>query len=110
MAYLLPHLLSESAQRRPEANALSFEGANFSYGALETIANRVARALSQVGVRGGDRVGIYLPKSAESVMAIYGIHKAGAAYVPLDPNAPPARLGYIVGNCDIDCLVSATLQ
>jgi hypothetical protein len=53
-------------------------------------------------VRPGDRVGIYLRKSIDAVAAIYGILKAGAAYVPVDPGAPPARNAYILHNCAVN--------
>ena len=54
----------------------------------------------------GDRVGLYLDKSLESVVGIYGILKGGATYVPLDPQAPPRRLAYIAGDCGLEVLVS----
>jgi acyl-CoA synthetase (AMP-forming)/AMP-acid ligase II len=50
-------------------------------------------------------VGIYLPKSIDSVASIFGILKAGAAYVPVDPTAPVARNAYIVGNCSVSAVV-----
>ena len=56
----------------------------------------MARALLRLGVAPGDRVGILAPKSAASVIGIYGVLKAGACYVPLDPKAPRQRLSYVV--------------
>jgi amino acid adenylation domain-containing protein len=56
----------------------------------------VARALLRLGVAPGDRVGVLAPKSAASVIGIYGVLKAGACYVPLDPKAPAERLSYVV--------------
>jgi amino acid adenylation domain-containing protein len=56
----------------------------------------------------GDRVGIYLNKSVESVIAVFGILKAGATYVPLDPGAPVKRVAYIMHNCAMRALVSNT--
>jgi amino acid adenylation domain-containing protein len=76
------------------------------YGELEREANRLAHALRQTGVRRGDRVGLYLDKSVRAIVGIYGILKAGAAYVPLDPFAPAPRLAYIARNCDLHCLVT----
>ena len=52
--------------------------------------------LKELGVKRGDRVGIFMNKSLESVISLYGIMKAGAAYVPLDPFAPSARLSYVI--------------
>ena len=58
-----------------------------------------------MGVHPGDRVGIYVRKSIDAVAAIFGILKAGAAYVPVDPTAPAARNAYIVNNCAVAALV-----
>jgi amino acid adenylation domain-containing protein len=58
-----------------------------------------------MGVRPGDRVGIYLRKSIDAVAAIFGILKAGAAYVPVDPGAPPARNAYIFGDCTVKVIL-----
>jgi len=92
---VIGHLLEASAQRTPDAVALVDRGRQLTYGELDRRANRLARLLIELGVRRNDRVAMYLDKSLESVLAIYGILKAGAAYVPLDPQAPPSRLGYI---------------
>jgi non-ribosomal peptide synthetase component F len=58
-----------------------------------------------LGVRPRDRVGIYLPKSIDSVASIFGILKIGAAYVPVDPTAPAARNAYILSNCSVSAVV-----
>jgi len=93
MRHLLHHLIDEAAQRWPEREALRFKGASMSYAGLLGRSNGVARAIVDLGVRPGDRVGLYLPKGFEQIAATYGILKAGACFVPLDPNAPPARVG-----------------
>jgi amino acid adenylation domain-containing protein len=105
---LLQHLLAESAQRRPEAQALCFGAESLSYGELERASNRLARVLREQGVRRGDRVAILTPKSPASIVAIHGILKSGAAYVPLDPGAPAPRLAYILGNCAVRHVVAST--
>jgi len=105
-AYLLPHLLTEAAQRHPQRPAVTDQRRTLTYLALEEEANRVAHALRAGGVRAGDRVGLFLHKSVEAIAGLYGIMKAGAAYVPLDPFAPPQRLSYILRNCEIRCLVT----
>ncbi len=107
MAYLLQHLLSESAARTPEKEALRYEGRAMSYGELERCTNQVARLLQSLGVRRGDRVGIYVHKSLASVVSIFGILKAGGVYVPLDPNAPVKRLACITRNCDIRVVLTS---
>ena len=53
----------------------------------------------------GDRVGLYLHKSIDTLAVIFGALKAGAAYVPVDPGAPPARGAYIMSNCAVKVVV-----
>lgn len=76
------------------------------YGALDERSDRLARLLAESGVTRGDRIAIYTNKSLESVVALYGIMKAGAAYVPLDPFAPVARLAYVLRDCGIRTLIT----
>jgi amino acid adenylation domain-containing protein len=99
--YLIGHLLEASTERTPEAVAVVDGERKLTYGELDAEANRVANLLTELGVERNERVAMYLDKSLESVVAIYGILKAGAAYVPLDPQAPPARLGYIAADAGI---------
>jgi amino acid adenylation domain-containing protein len=107
MAHLLHHILSESAARLPDKEAVRFEGVALTYGQLEALTNQVARVLRDAGVRRGDRVGIYVHKSLAAVISVFGAMKAGAIYVPLDPNAPIKRLAYIIGNCEIKALMTS---
>jgi amino acid adenylation domain-containing protein len=69
------------------------------YTALGRLSDRLRDRLASLGVGRGDRVGLYLRKSAEGIASIVGILKAGAAYVPVDPTAPPSRNAYIHGDC-----------
>ncbi|MCX6049749.1 MAG: amino acid adenylation domain-containing protein [Chloroflexi bacterium] len=110
MAYLLAQLLTQGAQQFPDHIALIDGAAQHSYRALDEASNRGAHLLQAAGVGRGDRVGIYLEKSFEAVAAIFASLKAGAAYVPLDPTAPPARIAYIVENCRVKALVSTTTK
>jgi L-proline---[L-prolyl-carrier protein] ligase len=104
--YLLHHLLQTSAEAQPEHIAVVDGTRSASFAELETRSNRLARLLLELGVRRGDRVGIYLDKSLESLVGIYGVLKAGAVYVPFDPQAPAARLAYIARNCDVGVLIT----
>ena len=108
MAYLLHHLLTDSAARWPEKEAVRERGGGLTYGALDRLTNQLARALWSAGVRRGDRVGIHVHKSLASIVGIFGILKAGGVYVPLDQNAPPSRLAFITRNCDIRILLTAS--
>lgn len=105
---LLPHLITRAAAARPDSPAVVMDGVTLTYGDLETRSTQFARSLVERGVRRGDRVGLWLPKSPDAVVALYGAMKAGAAYVPVDPNAPPARLAYIARDCAIAALVTTT--
>jgi amino acid adenylation domain-containing protein len=104
---LLQQLLTESAIRRPDGEAVRFQGESLSYAQVDKRTNQIARALWSAGVQRGDRVGIYLHKSPASVLSVFGILKAGGVYVPLDPNAPAARLAYITRNCDVRVVLTA---
>ncbi len=106
MTFLLNHLLEASAERHPESTAVVSGDRSLTYGQLEDAANRLANALIACGVTRGDRVGIHLTKSIWSVVSVHAIHKAGAAYVPLDPNAPPERARYILGAAGIKVLIT----
>lgn len=68
--------------------------------------NCLANALISAGVKRNDRVGIFMDKQVETPVALYGIMKAGAAYVPLDPSAPLDRLVFVLENCGIRHLVT----
>jgi amino acid adenylation domain-containing protein len=110
MAFLLQHLLRDSARSRPEATALLFEAQTLTYGEVDRLSNALAHALRERGMRRGDRVALYMDKSPASILSIHGILKAGGAYVPLDPHAPAQRLAYILGNCGVRCLVASTAK
>jgi amino acid adenylation domain-containing protein len=106
MTRLLPHLVAEAAAARPDSLAVSMVSRTLSYGELERAANRFAHSLIAHGVRRGDRVALWLPKSPEAIVALYGAMKAGAAYVPVDPSAPAARLAFIARDCSVAGLVT----
>jgi amino acid adenylation domain-containing protein len=106
MAYILQQLLQKSAARHPEKLAVWARGRSITYRELEERSNQLAHLLHQRGIRKGDRVGLYFPKCVESVIAMLGIVKAGGVYVPLDPQAPVERVGYIIGNCGIRGLIT----
>jgi len=106
MAYLLQRLLTEAAARQPQRPAVVSDGCLLVYQELDRLSNKVARALLRLGVTPGDRVGILAPKSAAAVLGIYGVLKAGACYVPLDPKAPAARLRHIARDSGVAVIVA----
>jgi amino acid adenylation domain-containing protein len=105
-AYVLDQLLRAAAARWPDKVALESEESSLTYASLDAAADRIASALIDKGVGIGDRVGIHLEKSVEAVASLYGIMRAGAAYVPMDPSAPAVRTGYIATDCGVAALVS----
>lgn len=104
---LLSDLLDRAAERWPDKDVFRFAPRSLSYGQASLRGNQLARCLMERGVAKGDRVGIYLDKGLESALSLYGIMKAGAAYVPLDPAAPIARLEYMINHCGIGVVISA---
>ena len=106
MAYLLHQLLGESAARYPDKVAVVFKDQNLTYAQLDSETNRLANQLIKLGVVKGDRISIYLEKSLYSIISVYGILKAGAAYVPIDPMAPVKYINYIINRCGIKFLLS----
>ena len=107
MNYLLPHSIERSAERFPEQDAFRCGNNYISYKDLSQRTNQLAHLLVELGVKKGDRVGIYLRRSLESAIAVYGIMKAGAAYVPLDPDAPESRIRFLLQDCGIQHLITA---
>jgi amino acid adenylation domain-containing protein len=79
---------------------------SITYRELNLLSDRVRDRLVHMGVNPGDRVGFCLHKSIDSLATIFGIMKAGAAYVPVDPSAPAARNAYIMGDCEVKVIVT----
>jgi len=77
------------------------DGAAISYGELAALSDRVRDRLVFEGVEAGDRVGLYLRKTIDTVASILGVLKAGAAYVPVDPTAPARRNALIFDDCGV---------
>jgi amino acid adenylation domain-containing protein len=106
MAYVLQQLLSKSAKAYPDKTAVWARGRSITYRELEERSNQMAHLLRKLGIKKGDRVGLFFPKCVESVISMLGVLKAGGVYVPLDPQAPADRVGYIIGNCGIRVLIT----
>lgn len=108
MGYLLHQLLTRAAAAGPDQVAVRDRGRSLTYRELDAAANGVARTLVSGGVAPGDFVGIFAPKSADTVAVIYGILKVGAAYVPIDPRQPTLRAAKIATDSAISALVATT--
>src|SRR6266566_2027776 len=94
------------ADARPEAVAIVFGRQETTYAELESRANRLARHLRGRGVGRGSIVAMLLPRSVDAYAVLLGILKAGAAYVPIDPEYPADRVEYILENCAATALVT----
>ncbi|MBK1842353.1 amino acid adenylation domain-containing protein, partial [Azospirillum sp. YIM B02556] len=91
----------------PEAVAVCDSGRTLTVRALDGLANRLANALRETGLRPGDRVLLCFERSCGLVAALLGVMKAGAAYVPLDPSQPAERLRRLALSSGARCVVAA---
>jgi amino acid adenylation domain-containing protein/thioester reductase-like protein len=89
-------LFEAQASRSPDAVAVESAGVTLTYAQLNTRANQLACALRADGVGTENLVGVCMERSVELVVALLGVWKAGAAYVPLDPAYPPERLRFML--------------
>jgi aspartate racemase len=89
-------MFQDQAVAMPAAVAVLFEDQQLTYGQLNDQANRLAHHLIHLGVARGDLVGLCMERSVDVVVGLLGILKAGAAYVPLDPNYPDERLEFML--------------
>ncbi|WP_083134357.1 non-ribosomal peptide synthetase, partial [Mycobacterium branderi] len=94
----VPVLFAEQVARAPEAVAISCQGRSVTYRELDEASNRLAHLLVGRGVGAGRCVALLLPRSVEAVVAVLAVLKAGAAYVPVDPGVPVARLRFVLGD------------
>ncbi|MEO3807790.1 amino acid adenylation domain-containing protein [Sphaerisporangium sp. B11E5] len=104
---LLHGLVSAQAARTPGAPAVIFAGETLTYELLDLRAGHLARRLRDLGVRPGDRVGVCLEQSAGLAVALLGVLKAGAAYVPLDPEQPAERIAYMIDDAGVRTVVTS---
>lgn len=104
--YLLHGYLARSAATNPDKPAVIDRDRSLTYQELHQRSGAVASQLTELGVGPGDRVGIYMAKSLEAVVAVYGVMRAGAAYVPMDSSAPVSRVGYIADNCEMSVVIT----
>ena len=100
-------LCEKQARAMPDRDALVFGSRRVTFGELDAAADRIARTLRDRGLREGGHVGVCLPRSAEAVIAIFGVLKAGGVYVPMDPNDPLERQRFIVADAGLDLIVCA---
>jgi amino acid adenylation domain-containing protein len=94
----IPVLFAAQVARTPEAVALTCEGRSMTYRELDEAANRLAHLLAGHGVGPGDCVALLFSRSAEAIVSILAVLKTGAAYLPIDPTLPAARIGFMLAD------------
>lgn len=104
----LEALVTHVAATRPDAPAVRASDGAFTYGELDQRADDFAHALAALGVGPGDRVGLWIEKGAVAVAVMQAVLRCGAAYVPLDPKSPPARIQQMIASCAPRVLVTTS--
>ena len=97
-AVSIPVLFAAQVARTPEAVAVTFEGRSMTYRELDEAANRLAHLLAGQGVGPGQCVALLFSRSAEAIVAILAVLKTGAAYLPIDPALPAARIEFMLAD------------
>ncbi|WP_052868033.1 non-ribosomal peptide synthetase [Streptomyces niger] len=102
----LPELFAARVAAHPDAVALTHAGQELTYRQLDERANRLAHHLVSLGAGPDALVGLCLERGAQAVTALLAVLKAGAAYVPLDPDYPADRLAYMIADAGVELLVT----
>ncbi|WP_374025613.1 non-ribosomal peptide synthase/polyketide synthase [Mycobacterium sp. HNNTM2301] len=104
----VPALFAAQVARAPQAVAITDRGGSWTYRDVDEAANRLAHLLSRRGVGPGGCVAVLLERSARAIIAIMGVLKTGAAYVPIDPAVPTARIGFILADATPAAVITDT--
>ena len=94
----IPAVFAEQVARASEAVAVTFEGRSMTYGELDEAATGLAHLLSMHGAGPGQCVALLVPRCDEAIVGMLAVLKTGAAYLPIDPSVPAARLEFMVGD------------
>jgi len=103
-------LFEDQVEKTPERVAITFEEKSLTYRELNARANQLAHYLRKKGVARDSKVGILVDRSLDMVVGILGIHKAGGAYMPMDPEYPEARLLYMLKDSNSPVLVTKRIH
>ncbi|WP_346764323.1 amino acid adenylation domain-containing protein [Rhodococcus sp. B10] len=93
---VLTELLAAAVAAAPDGDAVSYGGSSLTYTELDRRSSRLARVLLDAGVGPGDLVAIAIPRSFDSIVALWGVAKSGAAFVSVDPNYPADRVAHMI--------------
>ena len=99
-------LFEEQAVKQPDATALTFRDKEISYGELNQKANYLASKLQHLGTQADTLIGVFMERSIEMMIGLLAIHKAGAAYVPLDPAYPRDRIALMISDSEAQILLT----
>jgi amino acid adenylation domain-containing protein len=99
-------LFEAQVERTPGAIAVEFEGRHLTYGELNQRSNRLAHYLRKLGVGPEVLVGLCMDRSLEMIVSLFGVLKAGGAYLPIDPAYPLARLEFMLNDASVDVLLT----
>ncbi|WP_156660754.1 non-ribosomal peptide synthetase, partial [Mycobacterium sp. 852002-10029_SCH5224772] len=94
----LPAVFAAQATRLPDAVAVTFEGRSMTYRELDEASNRLAHTLLERGAGPGECVALLVSRSAEAIVSMLAVLKTGAAYLPIDPALPAARIEFMLGD------------
>jgi amino acid adenylation domain-containing protein/thioester reductase-like protein/non-ribosomal peptide synthase protein (TIGR01720 family) len=92
----IPVLFAAQAARTPQAKALTFQGHSMTYRELDAASNRLAHLIARYDAGPGRCVALLIPRSADAIVAILAVLKTGAAYLPVDPTLPAARIEFML--------------
>lgn len=106
-SHLLHQLVSVSADRHPERPALTYGSTTLTYADLARQVEQFASAMCALGVQRAERVGIYLEKRFETVVASFGAPAAGGVFVPMNPLLKAEQVAFIARDCDVRVLVTS---
>ncbi|OBB00237.1 hypothetical protein A5668_01755 [Mycolicibacterium fortuitum] len=104
----IPRLFAVQVARAPEAVAVVFDGRSMTYAELDEASNRLAQTLIGRGVGPGKRVALLFPRSIEAIVSIVAVGKAGAAYLPIDPMHPDARIQFMLADAEPAVAITTT--
>ncbi len=104
-AVTLYYFLEESARKYPDKPCTIFKGATISYKEMNSITDKLAAALASMGVKKGDRVGVFMPNTPQFVMAYFGILKAGGVVVATNPLYTPPEIEHQVNDAGVEIML-----
>ena len=102
----LHQIIADSARRRPDGPAVTYKEETLTYGELWNAVASFGAGLQGIGLRRGERVGVFLDKRLETVVSIFGTSAAGGVFVPINPVLKAKQVSYILQDCSVRVLVT----